>query len=236
MEVNLLKNLVKILLIIAFISLLIFLYFYFQQEEKEERTDETIFDEEESYDDYLDQLEKPLDTRLTYEKEMLFVYVQEMNNSALNDIPLGDLTVDEISFNEETEAIYFYNENNIPLESTELIVLHEVYNLDYLLEQNLNFSYGTSETVRFTEILFWELDDDLQPINNDNRLFLNEAIYIEQVDETETIRVEFNEEQFEIGRGEYKDFVLEEDDKKSRILIRNFGHWETINMKYEITQ
>lgn len=236
MEVNLLKNLVKILLIIAFISLLIFLYFYFQQEEKEERTDETIFDEEESYDDYLDQLEKPLDTRLTYEKEMLFVYVQEMNNSALNDIPLGDLTVDEISFNEETEAIYFYNENNIPQESTELIVLHEVYNLDYLLEQNLNFSYGTSETVRFTEILFWELDDDLQPINNDNRLFLNEAIYIEQVDETETIRVEFNEEQFEIGRGEYKDFVLEEDDKKSRILIRNFGHWETINMKYEITQ
>lgn len=221
---------------IAFISLLIFLYFYFQQEEKEERTDETIFDEEESYDDYLDQLEKPLDTRLTYEKEMLFVYVQEMNNSALNDIPLGDLTVDEISFNEETEAIYFYNENNIPLESTELIVLHEVYNLDYLLEQNLNFSYGTSETVRFTEILFWELDDDLQPINNDNRLFLNEAIYIEQVDETETIRVEFNEEQFEIDRGEYKDFVLEEDDKKSRILIRNFGHWETINMKYEITQ
>lgn len=221
---------------IAFISLLIFLYFYFQQEEKEERTDETIFDEEESYDDYLDQLEKPLDTRLTYEKEMLFVYVQEMNNSALNDIPLGDLTVDEISFNEETEAIYFYNENNIPQESTELIVLHEVYNLDYLLEQNLNFSYGTSETVRFTEILFWELDDDLQPINNDNRLFLNEAIYIEQVDETETIRVEFNEKQFEIGRGEYKDFVLEEDDKKSRILIRNFGHWETINMKYEITQ
>jgi len=98
LEVNIMKNLVKWLTVIIFISLLIFMYFYFQREEANERSDEQLLDEEESYDNYLDNLEQPLDTRLTYEKEMLFVYVQEMNNFALKEIPLDDLVVDEISF------------------------------------------------------------------------------------------------------------------------------------------
>jgi|SRR5690625_1338096 len=236
LEVNIMKNLVKWLTVIIFISLLIFMYFYFQREEANERSDEQLLDEEESYDNYLDNLEQPLDTRLTYEKEMLFVYVQEMNNFALKEIPLDDLVVDEISFNEETEAIYFYNENNIPQSSTELIVLYEAYNLDFLLLQDINYSTNASERIQFTDILFSDIDDEFQPVNNENRLFLDEAIAIEQVGETDTVRVEFNEQSFELKRGEYKDFILEKDDKKSRILIRNFGHWETVNMKYEITE
>lgn len=217
-------------------SLLIFIYFYFQHEAANERSDDQLLDDTESYDNYLTEREEPLNTRLTYEKEMLFVYVQEMNNHALNDIPLDDLVVDEINFNEETEAIYFYNENNIPQESTELIVLHEAYNLDYLLLQDVKYSTTTNERIKLTAIDFPNIEEDDQPVNNDHRLFLDETIAIEQVEDTEIIRVEFKEETFDLERGEYKDFMLEEDDKKSRILIRNFGHWETINMKYEITE
>lgn len=217
-------------------SLLIFIYFYFQHEAANERSDDQLLDDTESYDNYLTEREEPLNTRLTYEKEMLFVYVQEMNNHALNDIPLDDLVVDEINFNEETEAIYFYNENNIPQESTELIVLHEAYNLDYLLLQDVKYSTTTNERINLTAIDFPNIEEDDQPVNNDHRLFLDETIAIEQVEDTEIIRVEFKEETFDLERGEYKDFMLEEDDKKSRILIRNFGHWETINMKYEITE
>lgn len=233
---NRLKSLIKFLTIIAFISLLILIYFYFQHEEANERSDNHLLDEAESYDNYLSEREEPLNTRLTYEKEMLFVYVQEMNNHALNEIPLDDLEVDEISFNEETEAIYFYNEDNIPQESTELIVLHEAYNLDYLLLQDIKYSTSTSERIALAPIYFSDFDEDYQPINNDHRLFLEEIIRLEQVEDSEIIRVEFKEETFDLERGESKDFMLEEDDKKSRILIRNFGTWETINMKYEITE
>lgn len=239
MEVICLKRIIKLVTIVLFVGLLAFVYFYFQKEEAAQldmRGGEGIEADDSDYDAYMESLNEPLDTRLTYEKDMMFIYVSEMNNSALHEIPLGNLVDDEVSFNEETESIYFYNQGLVPNEDTEMVVLSEVYNLDTLLSQVVDNGSGDVSRLNFRDITFSELEEDWQPINNENRLFLNETLKIERLNQTDNIQVDFMEDSFVLKPGEYRDFVLDEAGVKSRILIRNFGPWETINMKYQIKE
>jgi len=233
--VILLKTILKVLTIVIFVGLLIFMYFYFQHEKNTDLTGKDPTDIASNYDSYLDDLQEPLNTRLTYDKEMLFVYVQEMNNDVLKDFSIEHLVANEINFNEETEAIYFYDQNNIPPESTELIVLQEIYNLDFLLNQSISYSYDTSTKVYFHELTYASFEAEKQPVENEQRLFLDESISIRQVDDSDAVVVEYNEDTYQLNRGESKDFIIEKDHLKSRLLIRYFGFWETTHMKYEIT-
>lgn len=237
MEVVYLKNIMKLVAIILFVGLLIFAYFYFQKEEVSQKDmgREAAMDEID-YDAYIDSLAEPLDTRLTYDKEMLFVYVSEMNNTALHYFPLGDLVEDEVSFNEETQSIYFYNEQLAPYESAEMLILSEVYNLDVMLSQDVDSVSVDSSRLNIRDISFNEIEEELQPVNNEQRLFLNETLKVERVENTDNLRVIFMEEEHILKPDEYQDFIVEKGDAKSRILVRNFGPWETINMKYQIKE
>lgn len=231
------KRILKVLSIFLFFAIFVGVYIYFSFDNQEKKNNEIVIDESE-YEERLKEMNEPLTTRLDYDKEILFLYVGELNNGVLRDeVVPNQISQTVANFNEKTQSLYFYNQKSIPIIDTEIMILNGVYSMENLLQETLYTSVDNNLYLDLSEVRY-SYANDVIPLYNEDRLFLNTKIKVQKLDDKGTVEVYVGEEKFNLKPMESKEFMKngenEKSGLKSKIIITNYGLWDTKNMKYEI--
>jgi hypothetical protein len=233
----------RVFTLLFFLALIIGSYLYFQFEDQivafsseEDQTDVQLDDEtfKEEYDSWWQEKTEPLESRLEYNKKLAVVYVGELNTASLIGQPLEKVQDYKATFNKDTKSVYFYSEQYIPREEDNLLVIQDTNDYDVLLNQNI-FSDESEVSFALSSL---PNENNTYYIANEGRLFLDTPIEIRLLNDNGSIEVKFGSQVFTLKEGEYKVFNKEDSKEKfmvkSKILIANYGMWESNHMKYVV--
>ena len=268
-EINMKNNTLKIMSLVTFLILLVIAFVYFQVSdkqstetistsaetitEKQEKLKETEPDEitleetEDAYNSWLDEREELIDTRLDFDKDISFVYVAEINSHVINtpDVYTNHLNPYQFSFNEETESIYFYNDKNIPSKEDNLMVLHDINEIDIMLEHRV---FKSNEDVQFRMgDVRLEGDPVFNPIYAEGRLFRDSKMSVEVINNEGDVEVKVDDKTHVIKVNDAISVVKKDKPKlingtpnlkgiefTSKLVITNYGKWNSRNMSYVV--
>lgn len=196
-----------------------------------------------SYDEWAEKElftgEDQLESIVPYKKKMAFVHIGEMNSIALIGTPAGELFEKLVTFNDETESIYFKRQDIIPSQESDLLVLHDAYALDILLNQSIYSAVGET-AAPISAVSQEEGNKEQYVVLNEGRLFLDQVIQIKQLNGSGEVEVIFQEQQKVLKKGEQATFEMKKTidgvEFKSKIVVHNYGTWETDNMTFVVTQ
>lgn len=228
---------IRKIVLILFIVVLILPFIYIKFGESAMNLDPELSDKEveqlyrESWDD-----QDIVESRLTYAKSMAVVHVIEMNNASLFSSTWFDLEERVATLNTETKSIYFTDQNIVPRQDDNIIVIEDIQDLETLLKQNI---YRSRESVSYKirELSQEDPETATHLVLNENRLFVGESMQIRYVNEEGDIEVELAGVTKVIPVGESELFERYNEEGSfigSKILVSNYGMWEAINMTYVV--
>lgn len=167
------------------------------------------------------------DSKLEFDKDIHFVRISEVNNEALNERPSGGITSQDIVYDYEDDLLYFFYDAILPTEDTEMIIVEEQHNHDYLLNHILH--QVNEDNI---ELTMKSINNEF--VINNKRLFLGKTIKVSKISQ-DSISVSVNSETYEILNGEKEEITLEKGDTKSTISITNYGPLNSIDdMTYQV--
>jgi len=210
-----------------------FVYFKFGLNEAigASNTPAVAFDHEQ----WVQQQAEEDDTRINFKKDLAMIYITEFNTGALRYLGYTELMPPLISLNDETKAAYFYDQNLIPNKDTGLVVIQDAYSWDTLLNQTITTA-TSGANLYFEAIRDSAYSEEEQPVINDERLFLNERLYVEVVDPQGTVLMRLGEKEFRVQPGESIEIGQRQGSTgvQSTLTATHLGLWNTHNMKYVI--
>jgi len=247
------KNVSALVLLLAFISILFLfphirdinipdMFSKFKTSDSVSTAGDTTKDTTQSIEK--DKYPQSLDTRLPFNKKISFVYVGELNSHAVSGVSISDLVSNEVSFNEDTKALYFYNSKLIPQEADNLIVVKETNSMDTLINQQVKKD-KKQVRVDFSPIYNAQNNSSNISIVNEERLFLNTSLTVTLLNDQGDVEVKYDDETKTVQTktlkaGESLDLKVRNKqskdgkDLKSKVLVTNFGMWNSDNMKYVV--
>ncbi|MFM9279400.1 hypothetical protein [Paenibacillus jiagnxiensis] len=238
----------KVTTLIAFILLLAgaFVFFYIEDHRSrpvkaEENTDVTRDQLEQAYNDWWNSNDKKIESRLSYGTKFAVVHVGELNSDAYLDMWGLDLDRRHASLNPETKAIYFYDQDYIPSENDNMIVIHDANSLEVLLKEAVYRDQNEID-IPFAPISSDTVSEKPKPedlVMEEGRLYSNTPMQIELLNDSGAIRLEFDGQIKELKVDEKAVFnkskVFNGKTVRSKVVVTNYGMWDAINMKYVIS-
>lgn len=213
-----------------------FVYFRFEPVFSS-RSVETLSEKElkQKLDESWNNKDTVVESRLMYDKKITVVHVGELNTDAYAGALIQNIDTRKVSLNPQTKSMYFYEEGELPEQQDELLVVYDVNSLDVLLKEDVHNS-GEDVYLDFDPIQFPETNNDINHlIRNEGRLFLNLPMQISLTDNG-TIQVKFDGKEQNLTGGENAEFKKDKQDggllMQSKVVVTNYGQWDTINMKY----
>lgn len=166
-----------------------------------------------------------LQHKLTFDKDILFVQVKEVNNEALHERPMGGISSQD-AYVKDGKELYMFYDAELPNKKTNMIVMKESRNHDYLLSYELLQSNE--------DVVDWEFEEiDNEYVNNDNRLFLGNKVIISELEDG-IVNVTLGDQSVNVNPNGEDSIVLNDGDVNSEILIVNYGYLNSIkDMTYE---
>ncbi|CAM3484335.1 hypothetical protein [Marinicrinis lubricantis] len=233
----------RIAVILLFAAAMIGAFVFFQFEDRlkpveaTESVDVTKEMVAEQYDQWWDSKMQGFESRLTYDTQMTVVHVGELNTDAYWGSFGFDLDQRHVSLNPETKAMYFYDQSYLPDSRDNMIVIHDVNSMDILLQERV-YRDTNSATIRFSEIE--PLDDETgSMVIEEARLYAGQHMSIDLISEHGDIEVEFDDQVQELSPGETAVFEQKADKNgttvRSKVVVSNYGLWDSINMKYVVS-
>ncbi|GAB2720846.1 hypothetical protein ACFQWB_09775 [Paenibacillus thermoaerophilus] len=196
---------------------------------------------EQQYDEWWKNKEDVVESRLTYQTKIAVVHVGEINTDLLYGRRVGDLGERLATFNPETKSMYYYSEDHIPQKDDNLVVVQDIHSLDVLVKENI---YRTKDQARIGFTPFEQPDSDSEAPDyffvNEARLFNGQTMIASLLNDNGDIQVEFDQQVKRLAPGEKA--VFEKSAEKDRLKIRskvvvtNYGMWDSVNMKYVVNR
>lgn len=195
------------------------------ESETEDKSPAALESEDETNVEEYNALKDPeINKKFDFDKDLHFIHISEVNNNALNERPLGGIESQDVYYDKNENVLYFFYDSKLPTSKTEMIVVQDKFNHDYLLEYDLHLIEGNSASLTFNFI-------DNEYVNNDNRLFLDKMLDLKVTDDKLSISIDGNE--YEVNNGESLEIPIENGDVKSKLVIANYGKLNTLeNMSY----
>lgn len=234
----------RVISVLLFFVCLFSAFFYFRWEETFSMTKTPPADIQqnqenvaEDYEQWWNNHNDVLESRLPYQKKMAFIHVGELNLYGLRGNPIGNLVENQMTFNEKTKAMYFYEGAPLPRKEDNLIVMYDVNVMDVQIGHNI-ISAEKSIRLPFSEISAIRKEPDTYTIVNEERPFLNHPMDIQLVNDQGDVEITFNEETRHLKAGETAMFEKNETQKgkvlKAKVAVTNYGMWDTTNMKFRV--
>ncbi|MGG1311408.1 hypothetical protein [Cohnella laeviribosi] len=236
----------RIVSIAAFLAAFIGAFVFFQWEKQSPTSatarvpgeDELKRQLEQQYDQWWQEKEEPVESRLPFRKKIAVVHVGELNTDLLYGKRVGDLGQRLATFNPDTKAMYFYSQDDIPEKEDNMVVVQDIHSLDVLVEENV---YRSADQVRIDFAPFEQPDPEGNPdyfIVNEARLFNGQAMNVSLLNDNGDIQVEFDGQVKRLAPGEKAAFEKNEDKDslrvRSKVVVTNYGMWDSVNMKYAV--
>lgn len=181
----------------------------------------------EDSEEYEEGFYRDNDEKLDFNKSIHYVHVGEINTDALHEKPSGGISSQDTHYYKEDNLLYFFYDAILPTEETEMVVVEDQFNHDYMLDYKLHQSDNDKIKLDFGTI-------DNEHVNNDNRLFLESKVNVSKVSGSEVVIVTVDGEIHEVEKDESKEIVLERGEIKSSIEITNYGLFNSIeDMTYQ---
>lgn len=195
------------------------------ESETEDKSPAVLESEDETNVEEYNALKDPeINRKFDFDKDLHFIHISEVNNNALNERPLGGIESQDVYYDKNENVLYFFYDSKLPTSKTEMIVVQDKFNHDYLLEYDLHLIEGNSASLTFNFI-------DNEYVNNDNRLFLDKMLDLKVTDDKLSVSIDGNE--YEVNNGESLEVPIENGDVKSKLVIANYGKLNTLeNMSY----
>ena len=263
------QNFFKIIFIVVFFLFLVITFVYLQASDKhsteikytngqtisekqeklkeEDVKEETLEESEAAYNSWLDEREELIDTRLDFEKEISLVYIGEINTHAINspDVFTTQLNPVQFSFNKDTKSLYFYNDKNIPRKEDNLMVLHDIHELEIMLEQRV---FKSTNDVTFTmEDVELEGNPIFNPIYDEGRLFRESKASVKVINSKGDVEIIVDDEKHILKVNDSMSVVKKDKptfingfpntkgiEFKSKLVFTNYGKWNSKNMTYVV--
>lgn len=192
-----------------------------KSEEVEEETEEEVEEEvEEEEEEEIDESERGYyrdnDEKFSFNKDIYYVHIKEINNNVLNNRPNGGISSQDTHYYKEDDVLYFFYDSFLPEENTNMLVVEEQLNNDYLLRYKLHIEESNK-----TEFTLSSIDNEF--VKNNNRLYLGSKIVINGVAGSESIVFSVNGNSHEVKSGEEKEIEIESGELKSSIVVSNYG-------------
>ncbi|MDF2925779.1 MAG: hypothetical protein K0R57_4693 [Paenibacillaceae bacterium] len=190
---------------------------------------------EEEYNRQWHEEEQRVENRLTFHKKMTVVHVGELNSHLYLGRGYGNQGEYGVTMNPKTQSLYFAEEQLVPAPNDNLLLIHDVNSLDVFIKQSI---YKSARELNFRLESIQHQNSDDQAYHNECRLFNNQVMKVTAAGDSGAIRVEFDSQIKELLPGEKAVFDKTSDESgsmvRSKIVITNYGLWETINMKYVV--
>lgn len=182
-----------------------------------------------------------LKSRPTYHKLVSVVHVGELNSDVLLGKRFGNVAESDIELDPVSKTIDFSNEDQVPQQDDQLLVIRNANNMDVLLEEEMYRSSGDLVEVTFHPFNQpVETEEADYAFINEARLFEGQSMTIRKADEAGTIEIYFNDKQQNIAPGKTAVFETSSELQgltvRSKIVVSNYGLWETSDMTYTIQE
>lgn len=167
-----------------------------------------------------------LEHKLDFDKDILVVQIEEVNEAALHERPMGGISSQD-AYLKDGKELYMFYDAKLPTEKTNMIIIEEsIGPLDYQL------SYNLRQTNKDT--LSWISEDiNNEYVNNDNRLFSGNEISVSELDNGE-INVVVGKESLNVKPGSGNSIKMKDGEVESEIIVTNYGYLNSVkNMTYE---
>lgn len=164
--------------------------------------------------------------KLTFDKDILFVTVEEVNNKALHERPMGGISSQD-AYVKNGNELYMFHDAKLPNKETNIIVMEK-----YIDDFDYQLAYELKQTNEDT--LDWTIKNvDNEYVNNDNRLFLGNKVSLSELDNGE-ISITIGDKSLNIKPGSEDSISLKSGDVESEISVVNYGYLNSIkDMTYE---
>lgn len=193
---------------------------------------------EEEYEKQWEEGEERVENRLTYQKQMAVIHVGELNSHLYLSRQYGDHEGYGVTLNSRTQSLYFTKEALIPDKKDQMLLIHDIHSMDTFIKQNI-YKSG-SPSIRFELKPVQQQVPDGPEYQNDYRLFGGQTMTVTQVTQgsPDAVQVEFDGQTKLLQSGEkaYYDTTQNKDgiQIRSKIVVTNFGLWDTLNMTYVV--
>lgn len=236
----------RIVSIAAFFALFIGAFVFFQLDKQSPVSAENkVLSEnelkrqlEQQYDDWWKKKENPVESRLPYQKKIAVVHVGELNSDLLYGKRVGDLGERIATFNPDTKSMYFYSQDYIPQKEDNMVVVQDIHSLDVFIKEHV---YRTKDQIQVDFRPFEQPDPNGNPdyfYVNEARLFNGQAMFVSLLNNNGDIEVKFDNQVKRLAPGEQAAFEKAADKNslkiRSKIVVTNYGMWDSVNMKYVV--
>lgn len=169
------------------------------------------------------------ENKFSFNKDIQVVHVRELNTNALKERPLGGIAVQNSLYVDDM-LYFFYDVEELPTQKTEMIVIQDNFNHDYLLGHEL------IQTTLYNATLSFPAREN-EYVNDNNRLFLNNKLKIEKQHNNDSIIVTFKGTSYEVKANDVLEIPLKKGETESTLIISNHGMLNTIeNMRFEMIE
>lgn len=239
----------RIISLTIFVIAIIGAFIYFQWDgnkpvsavQNEQSEAELSEQRQQDYEDWWSEGGEVLRSRPTYHKPISVVHIGELNTDVLLGQRFGHVVESDIVLDTDNKTIDFGNLEQVPGENDNMLVIRDAYNMEVLLEEQLYRSSGDE-----VQVVLHPLNepDDIDGAEyafiHEARLFEGQAMTIRQVDEAGTIEIITEDKQRKIAPGKTAVFEASKELQgltvRSKIVVTNYGLWDTSDMTYIVQE
>ncbi|CAM3764463.1 hypothetical protein COLU111180_07305 [Cohnella lubricantis] len=193
-----------------------------------------------AYDDWWSEEDERLISRPTYDRPVSVVHIGELNTDVLLGKRFGNVGESIANIDAANKTIHFNSGNQVPQADDRVLVVRDSNNMEVLLQEQLYRSSGDTVEVFFEPFQEPGAEDADYYLVNEARLFGGQSMTIRETDEEGTIEVAFQDRQQTVPAGQTAVFEESADlqglQVRSKIVVTNYGLWDTSDMTYVVQE